>query len=448
MYSTIFAIFGSEEAGGFSRSIKLCRARKYMISFSALLLGLLLLSACTYQGATDDAAFEARLLDPNRSQVGGVLDSPKNRLIVLGQDGNIYTIKPDGSGKVAITDDASRLHQYNQPTWSPDGKQIVYTEVDSRSSMPRTRLIASQLNGKGKRQIELPFAPFYFFWSPDSERLVYLSNWVDEGSSSMAMRMIEVLADRLEERTLAQGQPFYMSWAPDGQRLLTHVGNQQVAIQPIDGEPQALSDASSGFPAPQWTPDGDALIYAVDNEDGRSLVLSDLDGKQQNEVTTFDGSISFTLNPTTRQLAYVVSDEDGAAAAVGPLYVVDVDTNRTQEISATPVMAFFWSPDGKKLAYQVIERGRGTIRVQWKVWDGQSVREYGYFLPTPIFFRRYLSFFDQYAQSTSFWSPDSSAFTYAGTDSAGGRPGIWVQELDKARAVRVDNGIFAAWSPK
>ena len=441
------ALSVSNRVDNFSRSTGRLRTRSFGIYALGLLLSLIFLSACTYQEANSGAPFQMNLLGSNRSQEVEFLDSPSNRLVVLGRDGNIYTIKPDGSEKFSLTDDASRRHQYSQPTWSPDGEQIVFTEIDSSSSAPRAALVASKVDGEGKREVDLPFAPFYIFWSPDSERLVYLSNWAAGGVPSMAMRMVEVSDDRLEDSTLAQGQPFYMSWSPDGQNLLTHVGNEQVAILPIDGDAQAISDASSNFPAPQWMPDGSGLIYGVDGEDGRTLVLSDLSGEEQNEVTVFEGSISFTLSPTTRQMAYVVSAEDGAAAAIGPLYVVDVDTNRTQELSADRVMAFFWSPDGQKLAYQVIQRRAGSFQIQWKVWDGQSIRDYGTFLPTRMFFERYLAFFDQYAQSMTLWSPDSSAFAYAGTNGAG-RTGIWVQQLDQAEPVRVDNGIFAAWSPR
>src|SRR5215207_8402074 len=45
-----------------------------------------------------------------------------------GQDFEIYTIKPDGGGKVPLTDN-STLDRY--PAYSPNGKKIVYSGKDA-----------------------------------------------------------------------------------------------------------------------------------------------------------------------------------------------------------------------------------------------------------------------------------------------------------------------------
>jgi TolB protein len=54
-------------------------------------------------------------------------------------------------------------------------------------------------------------------------------------------------------------------------------------------------------------------------------------------------------------------------------------------------------------------------------------------------------FFPQYAQSISFWSPDSSAFAFAGL--VDGDDGIWVQHLDEDAPTMVSDGVWVAWSP-
>ncbi len=81
----------------------------------------------------------------------------------------------------------------------------------------------------------MPFAPFYIFWSPDSSRLAYLSNWLNGSLPSMALRLAELPqaldgSENLVTSTLAQGQPLYFSWSPDGERLLTHTGEERVGI--------------------------------------------------------------------------------------------------------------------------------------------------------------------------------------------------------------------------
>jgi hypothetical protein len=75
------------------------------------------------------------------------------------------------------------------------------------------------------------------------------------------------------------------------------------------------------------------------------------------------------------------------------------------------------------------------------VWTADGTKtDYAEFLPSVVMVRDMLPFFPQYAQSMSYWSPDSTAFVYAADD------GIWVQELDGARPNNVSDGSWVAWS--
>lgn len=95
---------------------------------------------------------------------------------------------------------------------------------------------------------------------------------------------------------------------------------------------------------------------------------------------------------------------------------------------ANRAVAFFWSPDGRRLLFLTTPRGSaggggggggmgGTPRnalYAWAVYDavtGRVARFARHRLPTvgPLL----LSFFDQHARSTTFWAPDSASFVYA-----------------------------------
>ena len=112
------------------------------------------------------------------------------------------------------------------------------------------------------------------------------------------------------------------------------------------------------------------------------------------------------------------------------------------------MLAFFWSPDGTKLAFLAVERVGDSVQLRWRVWDGTETRAFGALTPSRVFLEEYLPFFDQYAQSMTLWSPDSTAFAYAGANEEG-VSGIWVQELAGNKLpVRVSDGVFVAWSPR
>jgi TolB protein len=371
-----------------------------------------------------------------------------NRLLVLDINGNIYTMDQDGSNWLPITDDASALRQYLQPTWSPDGQQIAWAQVDISSETTRSALVTSRFDGNERNAIEVPFTPFYIFWSPVGERLAYLSNWISNNQQTLALRLIDLAADTDQDITLAEGQPFYFSWSPDGQRMLTHVSNERLAFQSLDGSQEWVSDTVASFPAPQWSANSEHLIYAVDDPSGQRLIVADLLGNELNEVTDFDDRITFTQSPNSQRIAYVITSEPISLAAFGPLYVFDAESQRTRELTDRPVIAFFWSPDGEKLAYLVAEEIAESLWLRWYVWNGERTQGYDTIVPSRTFLQRYLAFFDQYAQSMNIWSPDSTAFAYAGVDQAG-RRGVWVQEVGEGKEpTLVSRGVFVAWSPK
>jgi TolB protein len=82
------------------------------------------------------------------------------------------------------------------------------------------------------------------------------------------------------------------------------------------------------------------------------------------------------------------------------------------------------------------------------VWDGATTRRYAAFFPSRVLLRDYLPYFDQYAQSHRLWSPDGSAFVFAGT-LANGESGIWLQPVgeEDAQPVSLGPGVYATWSP-
>lgn len=446
---------GVMQSQNFSASLSLFSAAQSVKKplYSLILFAIFLLFAIGLMGCTaENAAPYIRLVDPEtQADKAFIVDTAaNNRILVLGTDGNIVTMSPSGDEIITITDDASTtkvVHQ--QPTWSPDGKYIAWTKILSDQGNTQSALQIGDHLGQQRRELALPFAPFYYYWSPDSERLAYLSNWVYRNMGALALRIVEVSEDEISSKTLALGQPSYFSWAPDSRQLLTHIGNQRTSIRSIDGTNTPLSEESGGFSAPQWVANGAGITYAVNQGNQQALVLSDLEGSQIQEITTYSNQIIFSVSSTSRYFAYSTEDPASIQNSASGLYVVDIDSMQTQEVSSEPGIGFIWSPDGEKLAYMVLEEVEGKTAVRWYVWRAadSSVQQYDTFIPSRTFLQNYLPFFDQYVQSMTLWSPDSSAFVYAGNGSSGGSS-IWVQQLAEEKAEEVGEGVFAAWSPK
>jgi TolB protein len=270
----------------------------------------------------------------------------------------------------------------------------------------------------------------------------------------MALRLVDYVApENTAVKTLAAGQPFYFSWSPDGSQLLAHIDGERVEVYDVStDEPgvQSLIISGGAFSAPQWAATGEKLVYAVADGQTQRLLLTDPAGQLLQNLTDYTRRVSFLLSPDNRHLAYVTTEMETQAGTLGPLYLVDIETRRTRELSEQPVLAFYWSPDGQKLAYLVLDRIGGRVGLRWNVWDGDATREYAGFFPSRELLQNYLPFFDQYAQSHRIWSPDSDALVFAGT-LEDGRTGVWVQAVDNDEAaapLSLGAGVSAIWSPR
>ena len=420
------------------------------LSGRAPLRALLLLSLWTLMAAGCSALpFSVELVDANDRSPAARLDlgieGEINRLVIIGEDGNLYTMDPNGGNRTRLTTDQAGF-DYLQPTWSPDGSLLAWAETGRADGSARNFFVTGSAAGEEQTRLEVPFAPFYMYWEPSGDRIAYLSNWLSNNRPSMALRLVELGEEGNSAQTLAEGSPFYFSWSPDGESMLAHIENERLVLQSTSGEQQPLLDSSVGFPAPQWSTSGEAFFFAVEADEARLLVSSSLDGSSVENITRFDGRITFSLNSMDDRLAYVVTEPTVNAPTFGPLYVIDLALRGTQQISDEPALAFFWSPDGEKLAFLTAERGPQGLAFRWNVWDGTQTLHYSLGRPSNTFYNQYLTFFDQYAQSMTIWSPDSRAFVFAGEiDDIGG---IWVQTLDRDEPVLVAGGRFAAWSPR
>jgi hypothetical protein len=165
---------------------------------------------------------------------------------------------------------------------------------------------------------------------------------------------------------------------------------------------------------------------------------------RERPIVPYDGLIAFVVSPDGDRIAFQVLEPERTL----PLSVIDVGTGETVEITESAIASFFWSPDGKRLLY--LDPGSldgEQLWFRWGVWDGTSSFLTPRFIPSELIAVGYLQFFEQYAQSMSLWSPDSSSFAYPGMSEDGER-GIWIQSARLDRApVLVAEGDFVAWSP-
>lgn len=367
----------------------------------------------------------------------GPVPEPVGRLVILDDVGNIVTINPDGSNPQAITDDSGESTFYFQPLWSPTSDLVAWGETSEAGSA----LGVSGPDGAGRQEVTMSSLPFYLYWAPDGEHIAVLHNGLTLGTLDFE---IVTIADATSS-VAGTGAPFYFSWSPGGGGVAVHVGADQFSIVGTDGETTGLGSTSGSYLSPQWTSAG---IFYLDVD---GLRLHDaVDSSQL--VATVPGFVVFVANRQGTSMAIQSSTfvQPGTGVALqqvpeilpNAVMVLDLATGEVQRATTRESLGFFWSPNGERLLILEISLVRGYIDAF--VWEDGETRFVSSYQPAPTFVRDVLPFFSQYAQSLQIWSPNSSAFAFAG--AVGSEEGIWVQSLDGSEPKRVSGGIWVAWS--
>ena len=119
-------------------------------------------------------------------------------------------------------------------------------------------------------------------------------------------------------------------------------------------------------------------------------------------------------------------------------------------------LAFFWSPDGSRIATLVVEpRGIGPsgqsgvvfiaqpapTRLHWEVTTlaDNAHQRFAAFEPSDEFLNL-LPYFDQYALSLNLWSPDSTRLVYGTTD------GVHTLHISDGSTTKISDGTQGFWA--
>ena len=393
------------------------------------------------------------------------------------------------AGRPALVDPSSgasyRLDERAQrtqfPAWSPDGDAVTF--ISTGPEGPGVDLYRPALGQRAQVYGNADEPPIYHGWSPDGRRLAVLANRVGglglylvdvaaasaDASSLAPERTASEPGDALAiEHFLASGAPFYWDWTPAGDALLVHrnvmSAEAEVGVTGLDVYALDPTFAAPGaFQSPAVSPSGAWAAYATrDGGDTRRVVLEQLaqpgPGEARRELS-HRGFAAFAWHPRRDLLAVQRAVLDGPHA-YGPIVTLDAESGDLEPLVDDLALAFWWSPDGARIAYlapvpsappereqQVMDRvqsvnGRMALRVV-EVASG-DLRELARFTPSPLFLRQYLPFFDQYARSHRLWSPASDALVVPVVDPTGGRV-LRVYGLDGSVRTLVP-GDMPAWN--
>ena len=400
-------------------------------------------------------------------------DPGLNLIAFVSADGEVLTMSPDGLQVNRITPDVEGF--FTWPTWSPDGNTLVYSGVVQQDEELQLNLYASNVSGGASRVLyasdpgEVGLLAqgvvHYPLWSPLGEQLAFIA--IKGGSLSLFM---DDLSDDPDAQHLLDDGPLWMSWSSDTSVLAIHRGPDHFLVA-VDEElnEQLIDIRAIGYRVPAFNPsDGTLTLRNQPSALSASVSSVLLDGAKVKSITplrSVEGEAAFLWSHDGEYLAVAEASQyfryrDTALPAYNGIAVVPADSTRDVVELDLPVLAFFWSPDGTKIALVTLSERQNAL--SWALYDVETNERMRLvdFVPSAEQLTVF-QFFDQYAYSHSIWSPDSASIVFAGdlltdsvTASAKRHPGhasfhIVVVDVEPvAEAHVIAEGIMGFWSPR
>jgi Tol biopolymer transport system component len=272
----------------------------------------------------------------------------RNGRLAFSRGGNIWTMNPDGSDLRRLTDvyPKTGVARWTQPSWSPDGKQIVFVneaEIGGRRSfwtMNHDGTDQRMLYHRTDRTLSCPE------WSPDGASILFEVRgtheiWVMDADGTDARRL-------RTSTVQVPGERYCPAWSPDG---------TQIAF--IDAEP----------PQTGFTRDRDVFVMNADGSSERQVTderipaFSHYYGGVQRWYVAWSpdgGEIAFhRQGPPVGGGGYYELDERLWAVRLDGtgLRALTDDGNPEESVGALWLdRQPTWSPDGASIAFTRLQR--------------------------------------------------------------------------------------------
>jgi len=185
-------------------------------------------------------------------------------------------------------------------------------------------------------------------------------------------------AARLVQLTTTEGLHEFPAWAPDEGRLAYSRevnGFKKLFVKELQGEPQQLTAGTGDDIQPKWTPDGQSILFVRSNQPRGKLEPGDVFGLYEGgdiwrrdlasgkEEKFLDKAFNPSFSPDGKLLAV-----DASWAGPRRIWIVDAQGHNPQQITsdsseAVDHLEANWSPDGKNIVFQNVERTKFSIKV-------------------------------------------------------------------------------------
>jgi len=245
--------------------------------------------------------------------VGGFSWMPNGRITFASQDGKLFVVNPDGSGRTLLTPD----DRFNRdPSVCGDGRYIVYAAYREQ----KQGIWRMDADGSNPIRIADETLALGAQCSPDSKWVVYVRgpSWTPVKVPITGAKPSEVLA---QDYVSAYGYPLKIS--PDGKRIM-YLASPENPGSPSASRPYQLKvilfdggapvykfDWPAPLGMPRWAPEDEAVEYALTRNGVSNIWQQKLSGGPPKQITNFESGLisDFEWSPDGKQLTLTRGSE-------------------------------------------------------------------------------------------------------------------------------------------
>lgn len=265
----------------------------------------------------------------------------------------IYLYDLENNNLKNLTDEPQDGRLYFDPSWSPDGSQIVYSHGRENTYLFVYRFSTNAIEKIPMRtKCNLNYEPD---WSPDGKSIVFAVCWdiyLYTFSNQSLTQLIHTIDPNYARKPI---------WSPDGNRIAflgsngQEKDNTRIFIMDKNGQnrKEIAPDVSIGWGKISWSPDGQSIAFRSNEGCGDICTVNINDGTEQCLTHTPSGERDPDWSPDGQFIAYVATYETklcnqasgGEPLMLGwQLHILQVNTGQDETLTNNPG-ANFTSPD-------------------------------------------------------------------------------------------------------